>query len=367
MSIRRFLAASLATAAATLGLMAPAAPAAAKPVATWGFAYFDNPSPLSWVTLDPSRQWGTWKTSFPADFATGIKVAAGRYYVRYPHLATGGIGIAHVTAVDRAGHYCQVAKTFDRGRDLIVDVACFAPGGAPDDARFSVLFTVGSGSGYPSAPGGYAFLTYGPGGIVQVDNSTGAANSAGPISTGQYQVKLPGVGERTGRTSGNLQVTAAGSVPTRCKIAKWGQTGADVLAYVFCFDALGSPADSAFYLSYHRERAVVATYPPKYFGYVWTPDMTGATNFNNPIGFGANSLAPVVGLPGYAAVRFPQLAAAETHAQITASGGDPGYCNIASAWDTAVAPSNAVLPVVCFDKTGRPAAQRFLATFTARY
>jgi hypothetical protein len=230
-----------------------------------------------------------------------------------------------------------------------------------------VLFTVGSTSGYTAAPGGYAFIKYGVAGTAQDDNSSGAPNGAGPFGAGMYEIKLPGVGDPSGKPSGNLQVTAVApsATPHRCKIAKWGQTGQDIVAYVFCFDALGNLADSEFNVSYHRERSIVATYPPKYFGYVWTADMTGASTYNNTVGFGANSLGPVIGLPGYASVRYPNLSVKETHAQVTATGGDPNYCNIVDTWGVA-APSTAVLGVLCFDKAGNPAKQDFFAAFNSR-
>lgn len=365
--IRKYLIASLAVVTGAVGLLASASPAMAKPVDMWGFAYVDNPSSAGWVTLDPSRQWGTWKTAYPAEYATGVKTAPGRSYVRFPHLASYGRGIIHVTAVDRVGRYCELVDSFDRGGDLIVDVACFKPGGAPDDSRYTVLFTLGSTSGYTAARGGYAFIQYGVSGVVQSDNSTGAPNGAGPISVGRYQIKLPGVGDPSGKLSGDLQVTAVApsTKPRRCKIGEWEQSSQDIRAHVLCFDALGNLADSEFNVSYHRERSIVATYPPKYFGYVWTADMSGATNYNNTAGFGANSLAPVIGLPGYATVKYPNLSVKETHAQVTATGGDPNYCNIVDAWN-AVAPSSALLGVRCFDKTGTPTPQDFFATFTSR-
>lgn len=366
MRIRPVLAALLLSVASTAALLLPSSPALAKPVDYWGFAYFDNPTAVGWVTLDPSRQWGSWKTAYPADVVTGTRVAAGRYYVRFPHLASVGLGIVHVTAVDRAGHYCAPTSWKDSGADLLVGVACFKPGGAWDDSMFSVLFTVGSTYGYSAAPGAYAFVRYGTTGIVTQDNSASFANTVTPFGTGMYEVKLPGVASTVTRgLSGNLQATAIvpNAQPRRCKIAKWGISGADVVAYVFCHDNLGALVNSEFSVSYHRERSVVATYPPKYFGYVWTPDMAGPTNYNNLYGYGANSSLPVIGLPGYYGIKFPGIGEKETHAQVTAYGDNANYCNITPVW---YGSPDLTLPGICFANSGASAPTQFFATATSR-
>ena len=365
MRIRPILAALVLSVASTAALLLPGSPALAMPTNQWGFAYYDNPTAVGWVTLDPAHQWGTWKTAYPADLATGLRAAPGFYYVRFPHLASSGLGIVHVTAVDRAGHYCETMSTFDSGVDLIVRVACFKPGGAWDDSRFTVMFTLGSSGGYTAAPGGYGFVRYGTTGIVAQDNSTGAANTAFPIGVGLYDVRLPGVAATSAGYSGNLQATAIGpnAQPRRCKIFKTGTSGGTVIAYVYCVDQLGNPANTEFALSYHRQRSVVATYPPKYFGYVWTADMAGPSNYNNLYGFGANSFGPVIGLPGYYSIKIPGVAQKETHAQVTAYGDDANYCNIASLWSGS---PDLILPVLCFDNTGATRPTNFFATANSR-
>ncbi|GAA1816094.1 hypothetical protein GCM10009682_41250 [Luedemannella flava] len=364
MRFRPMLAALVLSLVSTVTFVLPASPAAAAPADQWGFAYFDNPTPpAGWITLDPNRQWSTSRVAFPADLVTGYRIAAGRYYVRFPHLAAAGAGIVHVTAVNRTGQYCETMFARDSGADLIVGVACFKPGGAPDDSRFTVMFTLGSGGGATWAPGAYAFVRYGTAGIVAQDNSTGALNGAGPIGVGAYSVKLPGVAV-AGSLAGNLQATAIGpnAQPRRCKIAKWGVSGVDVVAYVFCFDAAGVRTNTEFAVSYHRERPIVATYPPKYFGYVWTPDLAGPSNYNNLYGFGANSGAPVIGLPGHYAYKFPGIAVKETHAQVTAYGDDPNYCTIAD-WSGS---PDLLLRLVCFTNTGATAPTSFFATTNSR-
>jgi hypothetical protein len=131
---------------------------------------------------------------------------------------------------------------------------------------------------------------------------------------------------------------------------------------VFCFDAAGVRTNTEFAVSYHRERSVLGTYPPRYFGYVWTPDPYGPSNYNNLYGFGANAGAPVLGLPGYYAYKFPGIAVKETHAQVTAYGDDPNYCTM-SDWSGT---GDLLLGVVCFTPTGTPTPSPFFATTTSR-
>ncbi|GAB3979410.1 hypothetical protein GCM10027615_55760 [Plantactinospora veratri] len=98
-----------------------------------------------------------------------------------------------------------------------------------------------------------------------------------------------------GTLAGNLQVTAVqpNAGPRRCKVARWGASGVDIIAYVACFDQGGAPVNSEFTLSYHRERAVYGSFgPPKYTGYFFSAG-AGQTNWNYPAGgFGFNSSAP---------------------------------------------------------------------------
>jgi hypothetical protein len=48
---------------------------------------------------------------------------------------------------------------------------------------------------------------------------------------------------------------------------------------------------------------------------------------------------------------------------VTAYGDDAGFCTIAKLW--AQFGTDAVVPVACFDNTGRPKAAEFNATFSS--
>lgn len=345
-------------------VLAPVTPAGADAPDRWGFAAVWNPAVPAGTTLDTTRQWGSWKTAFPALWATGGKQAVGRFRVTFPQVAAGSRGTVHVTAVSRAGHYCEVVRWGSAGADEIVDVACFRPGGIPADTPFTVMWSISSGI---VPPGAYATVEVDPAGAtVQWYNSTpGGAPGTGVLSIGRYIVRIPGVGVLGAGLTGNLQVTAIqpNAQPRRCKVESWTPVGLELTITVVCHNAAGVQTPTGFLLSYHRQRAVFGDVdPPKYFGYVWAGG-GGQTNHNHQLGFGANAVAPLV--PGNVQVRYPQLAVRETHAQVTAFAEGPNYCGLSQPWT--YAGPDAVVNVMCFDAAGHPAAFRFFSTFTSRH
>ncbi|WP_238016379.1 hypothetical protein KZZ52_58020 [Dactylosporangium sp. AC04546] len=346
-----------ATAMAAAVLLIPAAPASAAAPDRWGFAYVKDPTTVAWTPLPPAYQYGSWMTFAPGLQADGIKIATGRFLVRFPQIGTGSRGIPHVTAVSADGRFCEAVRWYATGADQIVDVQCFKPGGAPIDSQFTVLWTVSSGT---AVPGAYASVQANAlGGIVQQYNSTGSANSVTASPPGYYQVRFKGVGA-AGLLSGNLQVTAVqpNAQPRRCKVARWTFSGTDVIALVACFNpATGALMDSEFTASFHRERSVyAAAYPPRYFGYVasWAPP--GQTNFNSIYGFGANGIGGPV-------VKYPDLHQKQTHAQVTAYGDTSGYCGLKDLWIDAG--GTAVVTAACFTNAGAPVDLPYLSTFSS--
>jgi hypothetical protein len=357
----RWPVAALAAVLVAAGALVPTGARAATPD-RWGFATVKDPTPTAWTVLDTSRQWGSWKSAFPAAWADGIKLAPGRFLVRFPQVGAGAAGVPHVTPIDRGGHYCEVVRWYQSGADEIVDVQCHKPGGTRDDSPFTVLWTVSSGL-LPTTSA-HAYVQGGASGIVQAYNSSGAGVGLGPLGVGQWSVKLPGVGLSTGVLAGNLQVTALqpNATARRCKLYKWSASGSDVLVYVFCFDATGAPVNTDFTLSYDRSRSVTGGFaPPKYYGYL-ASSAGGPTNDNYLAGVGANTLTPLVPAGRYL-VTFPQLGQVETHAQVSAHGAGSNYCNLTQPWSYAV---DAPVDVICFDNAGTVTPHDFLVAFTSR-
>jgi hypothetical protein len=315
------------------------------------------------MVVDPTRQWGSWKTAFPADSATVRQTGAGRYLVRFPHIAVRG-GVAHVTAVIGAGPaWCQLGRWFPSGRDEYVEVHCYRHGGTPADTRFGIVFSAKSGA--LAVPGGeYAYAHAGPGGaLLDSYNSTGTANAGAYGGPGFYKVYLPGVG-LAGGTAGNVQVTAAESqVPRRCKAADLAG-GTDVTVYVSCVDGSSAPADSAFTVSYHRARSVFGELaPPKRFGYVLSGTFAPppGTEFNSA---GAVNAVTPSGVGQYLVV-LGRLGIRETHTQVTAFGGHPDYCVLQDVWHN-IGGDGVVRNVICFDAAGAQADNAAFVTFSSR-
>ncbi|GAA1840427.1 hypothetical protein [Asanoa iriomotensis] len=354
----------LLTAAVTLAFTAVTAPpAAAATPDRWGFAAVWNPAVPLGTTLDTTRQWGSWKTAFPALWATGGKQAVGRFQVTFPQVASGTRGTVHVTAVSRTGNYCEVVRWGSAVADEIVDVACHKPGGVPADTPFTIMWSTSSGV---TPPGAYATAQVNTAGnAVQWYNSTGAGvPGTGMLTPGRYIVRFPGVGVVGVGLSGNVQVTAIqpNAVARRCKVESWSPVGLEIDVVVVCVNAAGAPTSTDFFVTYHRQRAVFgAVDVPKYFGYIWSAG-GGQTNYNHQLGFGANAVG-MLGVGTYQ-VKYPQLGVRETHAQITAYGDGPNYCGLGQPW--VYSGPDALVTVMCFDNAGNPVNYRFLSTFTSR-
>lgn len=345
-------------------LVSGAGPAAAAVPDQWGFAYMNVPAPPpGGAVLDPTRSWGSWKAAFPLDNVTVFPGGLpGQYRVVFPHIASTR-GFAHVTAVAGDARWCQVVVVTPSGVNQIVAVQCYKHGGVPDNTTFTVAYSTSSGP--PLAAGAHAYLKANPGGGVAYGfNSSGAPLSSVWLGPGVYRVKLDGVG--TGLLDGNLQVTAEqpNLPPRRCKVAKWAVTGAttyDVIVY--CFDAANAFADSWFYLSYHRKRAVWGGLaPPVNIGYLWLPGLGGPTDYNSA---GCANSVTASGPVGQYLVVFGCVAVRESHVQVTAHGATPDYCNLQAPW-AYNGPDVIVRNVICWNGAGALASNRFFVTYASR-
>jgi len=365
---RRLFAVAAAIAIAGAAAVGAASPAqAAPPADRWGFAYVSNPTVPAWTNLNPAYQ----ATSPPSPVAQGAKVSSGRFRVRFPGLGAGAgaDGNVHVTAVNSSGNFCEAMRWFESANDEYIDVACHAPGGALADTRFAVLWTLNT-TLLPTTAASYASVQYSPaaGVVVQSYNSTGAGVTTLPVAPGVTWVVFEKVSVGSSLRAGNVQATAISrAIPRRCKIGAWDDSGLDIYARVDCYDASGTLVDTDFNASYHRERPVVAaTGPPKYFGYVWTRLPLGPndtqTNYNYPLGGYLLNTVTVSGADTEA--YFKHLSFNETHAQVTAFGPDPNYCNIVKVWQSLGA--DLLVAVRCFDPTGNPAPSEAFVTANDR-
>lgn len=284
-------------------------------------------------------------------------VGAGVYTITFPGQAAAG-GVAHVTAINTVPHWCQIESFGPSGADEVVRVDCFKVGGAVDPTAFSAIFYSSTG---PVGPGSYGYVnSTAGGGLISQYNSAGAANAVAHIGVGQWTVKFPGVAS-PGPVDGSLQATAVSSpgLPMRCKILSWTSGGAGQTVQVNCYNAAGAFADTQFTLTYQYLRALYGGFaPPKYFGYLWNQPVGGpvSTNYNNPVGPGANVLAAGV----VSTVKFPALAVTPDDVQVTGYGQGSNFCGLTNPWAPPGGGGTTVAQVNCFTNAGAAVASGFL-------
>lgn len=325
----------------------------------WAFAFNNHLTPIGGFTLmDPTHQW----SKYGGANGQVRSPSTGRYEVLFPKTGAKR-GIVHVTSAGLRPGWCQVANGWKTGSDgLHVFIDCYAHNGTRANSQFSVVFTESSGP-IPVPPGAhdYVFADF-QGTIVNEFNSSGAANFVGwgGAGSGLYKVFLPGAGPKD--PSGNLQVTAVGLKPARCKVAEWYPSASGQTVVVACFDAGSKPYDTAWTLSYNRQRPVFGEYgPPKRFGHILvTPALPALTNFNsggavNTVSFG----------PGQYLVTFPKIGLKEDHVQVTAYGPGPDYCVLSNLWFTSTS-DGLVRNVECYNAAGSLAKNDSFVAYTSR-
>lgn len=177
--------------------------------------------------------------------------STGQYTVTFGKL--GGItsGHAEITSLSTRDT-CAVGGWSPSGADLNVSVLCYDTTGAPASGSFSLLVT----QPRHTARGLIAFdriqnpaksqtLT----GKYQY-NSTGRHNSVRHLSTGRYQVTIPGIGKNTG--TGTVKVSAFGAGGGACQLSSWSGIKGSVVSHVDCYAADGSRQNRKFDIEYVR-------------------------------------------------------------------------------------------------------------------
>lgn len=171
------------------------------------------------------------------------RTGTGQYSIEHPGMTT--TGVPHVTALG-AGSSCQLTVLGSTSGA----VACYSAQGARIDAPLSYTtntsstFTGGRGASlYASNP--TSTTAYTP---TTRWNSTGATNTVRKVSTGTYQVTMPGIPAATSIPT----VTAAGTASaTVCRPVSW----ADGTITVGCVNSSGAAVDSRFSVSYASKNA----------------------------------------------------------------------------------------------------------------
>jgi hypothetical protein len=314
--------------------------------------------------------WGSQPTSPrynpPADYSSDprneiTRSAVGTYTVRLVGQASAG-GVAHVAGYGSDSNYCKVTGWWPHafGVDQLIQVRCFNRLGTPADAYFTASYhRAGLGSTTRLA---YAWAdnptsaSYAPTPAYQRNGNRGTITVA-RTATGRWSVTVPGMAT----SGGNVQVTAYGNDPARCKVASWYPSGTNEIVNVACHSASGLPADTRFTLSL-ADRVSLFGRPgnEQVAAYAWAP-----TSGSLPPAYSWNyrGLTNVL-LPDYTGVsrvRMPEVAFPPTHAQVTGYGTDASYCKI-GGWSVPTVRTVDV-QVQCFAPSGTRVNSAFSVAF----
>lgn len=373
----RVLLALLALLAGTALAFLPAGAAHATLPNVWGYGYHDPGAPAP----------GPLQTSLTSAGTTGqITSASGNsYLVVFPNVGATQ-GVVHVTAVATTGSpapqppaWCEPDSWFPSGAHELVKVSCWAVSGGtamPFPTGFVITWVSATYSGPPVSDFAYAEAD-GAGGLLTQFDSAGAALDVGHLSTGVYQIKLPGVGPAGSLLGGDLQVTGQttlSGVPARCKVGAWLNGGGTQVPTVLCFDGgTGAPVDARWSLTY-QYKLDVRGLPALTWGYYWQHSgASAATDFDSAASWGAvvSGSAPAAGTT----VLMPGLGPSATPystGNVTAFGPGPDFCRLGELGGGPPWFNNSgwlqIRSVDCFKGVGAPAPtlSDFFVTYTGK-
>jgi hypothetical protein len=246
-----------------------ALPASASAAGTFGYVWADQPTAASYAPAAAYQANSAGLTN------TVTRTSTGSYIVTFPGLARSrNAGTVNVTAYgELRTTYCNNAgwgPNAAGGVDVVV--LCTDTNGNAADAQFNATYAL------PAASGKLGYLWadqptagfYTPNRHAQF-NTTGAANTVNRVGTGNYIVRLPGLGA----AAGTVKVTSFGAIPNRCKVASWGPDGPDQVVRVFCYSATGLAADSLFTMTYANGRNLLGS--GRDYGYAWADQPAAAS------------------------------------------------------------------------------------------
>lgn len=182
---------------------------------------------------------------------TFTRNSTGDYTVTFGKL--GGItsGHAEITS-NNDNDTCTVKSWAPSGTDLNVNVLCYDLGGILDDSNFSLMVTqprhtargliafdrIQNGAKSQPLTGKYQY------------NSAGRRNSVRHLSTGRYQVTMPGAGKNTGK--GTVKVSAFGAGGGDCQLSGWSGVKGAIVSQVDCYSPSGARQNRKFDIEFVR-------------------------------------------------------------------------------------------------------------------
>jgi hypothetical protein len=270
------------------------------------------------------------------------RLGPGDYRVTFAGIGDPG-GIAHATAYGNTSNFCAVVRWTQRSADEDVEVKCWDRGAGETDTMFVANFAVGSQRGaafsYLYADAGSRTGRYTPTDQYRYD-TTGQPSWVERIGAGHYRVYLPASRDVAGQPY-TFQVSTVGPVTLRCKVS--AVSAAPGTHEVLCHDALGTPHDSRFTLSFSAQGSFIGRTDQRYGQY--TQSSPGTAN-------------PSVGVY---MVTAGGLGADRGQVVAYARGSSTAYCHV-GYWNATGADLS--LQVLCFSQNGSPAAGQFMVGVT---
>jgi hypothetical protein len=172
--------------------------------------------------------------------------------------------------------------------------------------------------------------------------------------TGRYHWDIP----RTLPGNGNVQVTAYGFTPRRCKVVNWtGASGGPTSVNIACFTLAGVPANAQFVARFQN----AGPREPLQGAYLWSSSTGSNTppaafSFNS---FGGTNTVTRSGVGAYTAT-LPGFTGFGDTVHVTAYGSDSTYCKVAG-WGVPT------VNVRCFTAAGAPADSLFTLVYNRQH
>lgn len=306
------------------------------------------------ATYTPSAEW---RFNSSGGGITITRSAAGTYAVRFAGLgqATGQRENVQVTSYIELA-YCGTGGWETQGSDLIVNVRCFAPGGAPMDSRYTVL-VVGAralegrlGFAHADQPGQSSYRP------ALAHNSAFGAATITRTGTGTYRADFSGLARGTGGPE-MVMVTHVGTAANRCVVEVWELSG--FWTNITCTDQSGAQVDAQFsLLVIERGRAGQRT------AFAWTHQPAAANYTPDPtysLNSGGGAITALRSGTGTYRIDFENFikgTGTET-VVITAYGAANRFCRVGgSGWSMNTATTFRV-NVACTDPSGAPADSQY--------
>jgi hypothetical protein len=321
----------------------------------WGYVWADQPSASSYT---PSS---TYQRNSSGASSTISRSGTGAYTVKFTNLG-GTNGIVNVSAYDGSTNMCKVSSVSTNGSNREAGVRCFTNTGAAADSFFTASYTRPFNN-----PGDFGYVradqpttaSYTPGSDLRF-NSTGGTNTVVRNSTGNYTVRMPGLGATIG---GTVLVTAFGTDSKTCKVTGWGSSGTRLDASVQCHTAAGAVSDSQFTVTYANRLSNLGVTGAK-IGYLWAHDPTSASytptstySFNSS---GGSNTVTRNGVGNYT-VHLPGIGDNNGHVQVTAYGSGSERCK-SGGWSSSGGTLDA--SVVCFTPAGAAVDTLYTVSYT---